>query len=250
MTIKDLKRLWRQLAKRAKSNNNGRWSTYRSPHQWCELDFEVMVGHFVGNSIFSFVDDFLIESITDFNWRQKSNGFWWLVWFKNSIWNDSCLKVRLTLCKDESDTGLQPGGRTVHRWGGMMTKTKIKTKTKTKTETETNTKTLDYSQGGELFIDGQGWKLIAMLYFFLISDFGLFWVGQLTRIMAKTKKAKKSDKNHDYQTGTSQPTKQIVEFVDIDDYLGQELFAKFSGNSGDRTKQFDGTQCQRGGEAE
>ena len=76
--------------------------------------------------------------------------------------------MRLTLCKDESDTGLQPGGRTVHRWGGMMTKTKIKTKTKTKTkiktktktktetETETNTKTLDYSQGGELFIDGQG----------------------------------------------------------------------------------------------
>ena len=45
------------------------------------------------------------------------------------------------MCKDESDTGLQPGGRTVHRWGGMMTKTKIKTKTKTKTETETKTTT-------------------------------------------------------------------------------------------------------------
>ena len=68
--------------------------------------------------------------------------------------------------------------------------------------------------------------------------------------MAKTKEAKKSDKNHDNRTGTSLSTKQIVEFINIDDYLGQELFAKFSGNSGDRTKQFDGTLCQRGGEAE
>ena len=51
-------------------------------------------------------------------------------------------------------------------------------------------------------------------------------------------------------TGTSLSSKQIVEFINIDDYLGQELFAKFSGNSGDRPKQFDGTQCQRGGEAE
>ena len=76
--------------------------------------------------------------------------------------------MRLTLCKDESDTGLQPGGRTVHRWGGMMTKTK------TKTKTETNTKTLDCNQGGELFIGGEGCELIALLCFFLISYFGFF----------------------------------------------------------------------------